>query len=193
MEAPYDRLLEVKELSTAFRQGARETLAVDRISFAIKKGETVALVGESGSGKSVTALSVLKLLPYPAAHHPTGSIRFKNQELLDLPEAEIRRVRGDDITIIFQEPMTSLNPLHTIERQIGEILELHRGLTGLAARARPLPAGLRCRTAGGGRRGAAFHRAFGFRHGNLLSSSLTSDEQNAVQSATAPRRRRKPA
>ena len=138
MEAPYDRLLEVKELSTAFRQGARETLAVDRISFAIKKGETVALVGESGSGKSVTALSVLKLLPYPAAHHPTGSIRFKNQELLDLPEAEIRRVRGDDITIIFQEPMTSLNPLHTIEKQIGEILLLHRGLTGLAARARTI-------------------------------------------------------
>jgi len=138
MEAPYDRLLEVKELSTAFRQGARETLAVDRISFAIKKGETVALVGESGSGKSVTALSVLKLLPYPAAHHPSGSIRFKNQELLDLPEAEIRRVRGDDITIIFQEPMTSLNPLHTIEKQIGEILLLHRGLTGLAARARTI-------------------------------------------------------
>ena len=138
MEAPYDRLLEVKELSTAFRQGTRETLAVDRISFAIKKGETVALVGESGSGKSVTALSVLKLLPYPAAHHPTGSIRFKNQELLDLPEAEIRRVRGDDITIIFQEPMTSLNPLHTIEKQIGEILLLHRGLTGLAARARTI-------------------------------------------------------
>ena len=138
MEAPYDRLLEVKELSTAFRQGTRETLAVDRISFAIKKGETVALVGESGSGKSVTALSVLKLLPYPAAHHPTGSIRFKNQELLDLPEAEIRRVRGDDITIIFQEPMTSLNPLHTIEKQIGEILLLHRGLTGLAACARTI-------------------------------------------------------
>src|SRR5436305_2367386 len=138
MEAPYDRLLEVKELSTAFRQGARETLAVDRISFAIKKGETVALVGESGSGKSVTALSVLKLLPYPAAHHPTGSIRFKNQELLDLPEAEIRRVRGDDITIIFQEPMTSLNPLHTIEKQIGEILLLHQGLSGLEARKRIL-------------------------------------------------------
>src|SRR5438477_11500286 len=131
-------LLVVRDLSVAFRQGARETLAVDRISFAIKKGETVALVGESGSGKSVTALSVLKLLPYPAAHHPTGSIRFKNQELLDLPEAEIRRVRGDDITIIFQEPMTSLNPLHTIENQIGEILLLHRVLTGLAPRARTI-------------------------------------------------------
>src|SRR5947209_14828312 len=138
MEAPYDRLLEVKELSTAFRQGRRETLAVDRISFHIKKGETVALVGESGSGKSVTALSVLKLLPYPAAHHPSGSIRFKNQELLGLSEAEIRRVRGNDITVIFQEPMTSLNPLHTVEKQIGETLLLHQGLTGEAARRRTL-------------------------------------------------------
>src|SRR5258707_11177098 len=138
MEAPYDRLLEVKELSTAFRQGRRETLAVDRISFHIKKGETVALVGESGSGKSVTALSVMKLLPYPAAHHPSGSIRFKGQELLHLSQSDIRRVRGNDITIIFQEPMTSLNPLHTIEKQIGEILLLHRGLTGQAARARTI-------------------------------------------------------
>ena len=103
--------------------------------FDIKKGETVALVGESGSGKSVTALSVLKLLPYPAAHHPSGSIRFKGQELLGAARADIRRVRGNDITIIFQEPMTSLNPLHTIEKQIGEILLLHRGLTGEAARA----------------------------------------------------------
>src|SRR5438309_3666324 len=136
MEATYQKLLEVEDLSVAFRQGQRETLAVDRVSLESKKGETVALVGESGSGKSVTALSVLKLLPYPAAHHPTGSIRFKNQELLDLPEAEIRRVRGDDITIIFQEPMTSLNPLHTIEKQIGEILLLHRGVTGAAADAR---------------------------------------------------------
>jgi microcin C transport system ATP-binding protein len=129
-------LLSVKDLSVAFRQGERETLAVDRVSFDVAKGETVALVGESGSGKSVTALSVLKLLPYPAAHHPSGSITFKGQELLHLPEREIRKVRGDDITIIFQEPMTSLNPLHTIERQITEILELHRGITGSAARAR---------------------------------------------------------
>src|SRR6266699_1080278 len=101
MEATYQKLLEVKDLSIAFRQGARETLAVDRISFDIKQGETVALVGESGSGKSVTALSVLKLLPYPAAHHPSGSIRFKGQELLSLPDARIRHVRGNDITIIF--------------------------------------------------------------------------------------------
>jgi microcin C transport system ATP-binding protein len=136
MDAGYGKLLEVNDLSVAFRQGARETLAVDRISFDIKKGETVALVGESGSGKSVTALSVLKLLPYPAAHHPSGSIRFKDQELLGLSEAKIRHVRGNDITIIFQEPMTSLNPLHTIEKQLGEILLLHQGLTGEPARAR---------------------------------------------------------
>ena len=138
MEASYEKLLEVADLSVGFRQGSRDTLAVDRVSFEIKKGETVALVGELGSGKSVTALSVLKLLPYPSAHHPSGSIRFKGQELLNLPEDKIRHVRGNDITIIFQEPMTSLNPLHTIEKQIGEILLLHRGLTGEAARARTL-------------------------------------------------------
>jgi microcin C transport system ATP-binding protein len=138
MEASYQKLLEVADLSVGFRQGSRDTLAVDRVSFEIKKGETVALVGESGSGKSVTALSVLKLLPYPSAHHPSGSIRFKGQELLNLPEDKIRHVRGNDITIIFQEPMTSLNPLHTIEKQIGEILLLHQGLTGEAARARTL-------------------------------------------------------
>jgi microcin C transport system ATP-binding protein len=129
-------LLTVNDLSVAFTQGGREMLAVDRISFDIKKGETVALVGESGSGKSVTALSVMKLLPYPSASHPSGTITFKGQELLGLSEQQIRKVRGNDITIIFQEPMTSLNPLHTIERQIGEILLLHRGLSGETARAR---------------------------------------------------------
>src|SRR5712692_5416851 len=129
-------LLSVHDLSVAFRKGTRETLAVDRVSFEIKPGETVALVGESGSGKSVTALSVMKLLPYPAAHHPSGAIRFKGQELLHLSQREIRHVRGNDITIIFQEPMTSLNPLHPIEKQIAEILLLHQSLTGEAARAR---------------------------------------------------------
>ena len=129
-------LLTVSDLSVAFRQGVREIVAVDRISFDIKKGETVALVGESGSGKSVTALSIMKLLPYPAARHPSGAIMFKGQELLGLPERGMRRVRGNDITIIFQEPTTSLNPLHTIEKQIGEILLLHRGMTGHNARAR---------------------------------------------------------
>ncbi len=136
MNTPAEQLLSIRDLSVAFGVGAREVLAVDRISFDIAKGETVALVGESGSGKSVTALSVMKLLPYPSAHHPSGKVRFKGQELLHLSEHEIRRVRGNDITIIFQEPMTSLNPLHTIEKQIGEILLLHAGLSGAAARAR---------------------------------------------------------
>jgi microcin C transport system ATP-binding protein len=130
------KLLDVKDLSIAFRQGTRETLAVDRISFDIAEGETVALVGESGSGKSATALSIMKLLPYPTAHHPSGVIRFKGQDLLTMSERQIRDVRGNDISIIFQEPMTSLNPLHTIEKQIGEILLLHQGLAGAAARDR---------------------------------------------------------
>jgi microcin C transport system ATP-binding protein len=131
-------LLIVRDLSIAFRSHERETLAVNCISFEIGKGETVALVGESGSGKSATALSILKLLPYPAASHPCGAIVFKGEDLLRLSERQIRRVRGDDISIVFQEPMTSLNPLHTIEKQIGEILLLHRGLTGAAARQRTL-------------------------------------------------------
>src|SRR5438874_3523706 len=138
MDAAPDKLLEVKDLSVIFRQGERETLAVDRISFDIRPGETVALVGESGSGKSVSALSVMRLLPYPSAHHPSGSIRFKGRDLLKLSQDDMRHVRGNDITIIFQEPMTSLNPLHTIEKQIGEILDLHQGMSGPAARARIL-------------------------------------------------------
>jgi microcin C transport system ATP-binding protein len=133
-----DALLSVRDLSVAFRSGGRETLAVDRISFDIAKGETLALVGESGSGKSVTALSILRLLPYPAARHPSGAINFKGTDLLKFDERQMRHVRGDDISIVFQEPMTSLNPLHTIEKQIGEILLLHRGLTGAAARARTI-------------------------------------------------------
>ena len=131
-----DPILSIRDLSIAFGHGAREVLAVDRVSFDIRKGETLALVGESGSGKSITALSVMKLLPYPAAHHPSGSIKFQGRELLTMKENEIRDVRGNDIAIIFQEPMTSLNPLHTIEKQIREILMLHQGLTGQAARAR---------------------------------------------------------
>jgi microcin C transport system ATP-binding protein len=129
-------ILSVQDLSVAFTQAGRTTLAVDRISFDVKPRETVALVGESGSGKSVTAMSVMKLLPYPAASHPSGTIHFKGQELLGMSEREIRRIRGNDITIIFQEPMTSLNPLQTIERQIREILDLHTTLRGEAARKR---------------------------------------------------------
>jgi microcin C transport system ATP-binding protein len=136
MDASATPLLSVRDLSVAFGQGSREMLAVDRVSFEIKKGETLALVGESGSGKSVTALSIMKLLPYPSARHPSGSILFKGQDLMRLSEREIRRHRGCDITIVFQEPMTSLNPLHTIEKQLSEILSLHGGVTGKAARAR---------------------------------------------------------
>jgi microcin C transport system ATP-binding protein len=132
-----DTLLTVEDLSVAFRGGARETRAVDRVSFAIERGETLALVGESGSGKSVTALSILRLLD-GAAHHPGGKILFKGRDLLALSEREMRAVRGADITMVFQEPMTSLNPLHSIQRQIGEVLEIHRGLTGKAARKRIL-------------------------------------------------------
>jgi microcin C transport system ATP-binding protein len=131
-------LLSVQDLSVAFGRGEREVLAVDRVSFDIRKGETLALVGESGSGKSVTALSVMRLLPYPAAWHPSGEVLFKGQDLMQVRENDMRRVRGDDITIVFQEPMTSLNPLHTIEKQIGEILLLHSGLVGAKARARTI-------------------------------------------------------
>ncbi len=131
-------LLSVRDLSVAFHQGGNTSLAVDHISFEIKRGETVALVGESGSGKSVSANSILKLLPYPSASHPSGEILFNGKDLMKAGDAELRNVRGNDITMIFQEPMTSLNPLHSIERQIGEILELHQGLEGAAARTRIL-------------------------------------------------------
>ncbi len=132
-EAP---LLSIRDLSVAFHQGGRQTLAVDRVSFDLAKGRTLAVVGESGSGKSVTALSVVKLLAYPAASHPSGEILFNGRDLLKASEDELRRVRGNDITMVFQEPMTSLNPLHTIERQIGEILELHGRASGAAIRPR---------------------------------------------------------
>src|ERR1700750_2469382 len=117
MNALPEKLLSIRDLSVAFGAGEREVTVVDRVSFDIGKGETLALVGESGSGKSITALSVMKLLPYPAAHHPSGSIKFQGRELLTMKEEQIRDVRGNDIAIIFQEPMTSLNPLHTIEKQ----------------------------------------------------------------------------
>jgi microcin C transport system ATP-binding protein len=131
-------LLSVRDLGVVFRQGGHVTVAVEGASFDIEKGETVALVGESGSGKSVTALSVMRLLPYPAASHPTGEILFKGKDLLTASDKELRQVRGNDIGIVFQEPMTSLNPLHTIERQVGEVLKLHQGLSDGAARVRVL-------------------------------------------------------
>jgi microcin C transport system ATP-binding protein len=138
METKTQPLLSVRDLSVAFHQGGATSIAVDHVSFDLMPGEVVALVGESGSGKSVTANSILKLLPYPAASHPSGKILFDGKDMLTLPERALRAVRGNDITMIFQEPMTSLNPLHTIERQIGEILELHQAITGAEARARTL-------------------------------------------------------
>ncbi len=131
-------LLQVRDLSVTFGSGSGAVDAVKRVSFDIKRGETLALVGESGSGKSVTALSVLQLLPYPMARHPSGSIRFQGRELVGAPARELLAVRGDRVSMIFQEPMTSLNPLHTIERQINETLILHKGLTREAARRRTL-------------------------------------------------------
>jgi len=131
-------LLEVRDLSVTFRTPGGVVEAVKHVSFAIDKGETFALVGESGSGKSVTAMSVLQLLPYPTAFHPSGSIKLDGQEMVGATEPELRRVRGNRVAMVFQEPMTSLNPLHTVERQIGEVLMLHKGLSGEAARARTL-------------------------------------------------------
>jgi microcin C transport system ATP-binding protein len=131
-----ETLIDVRGLKVAFRSGQTDTLAVKGISFHVGKGETVALVGESGSGKSVSALSIMKLLPYPAASHPGGEITFEGQDLIKASERQMQTVRGNRISIIFQEPMTSLNPLHTIEKQVGEVLKVHRGLDDKAVRAR---------------------------------------------------------
>ncbi|MGE0205165.1 MAG: ABC transporter ATP-binding protein [Hyphomicrobiaceae bacterium] len=129
-------LVDVRNLSVDFRSGKATSHAVKGVSFTIGKGETVALVGESGSGKTVSALSILRLLPYPAASHPTGEVMFEGRDLLKAPEQELQQIRGDRISIIFQEPMTSLNPLHSIEKQVGEILKLHAGLDDAAVRQR---------------------------------------------------------
>lgn len=136
--ASTDTLLNARKLSVAFNAGGQQSLAVDQVSFTIHKGETVALVGESGSGKTVSALSILRLLNYPAASHPTGEIFFRGKNLLSASEDEMRQIRGDQISIIFQEPMTSLNPLHSIEKQVGEILRVHRGMNDQDARVRVL-------------------------------------------------------
>jgi microcin C transport system ATP-binding protein len=131
-------LLQIRDLSVSFDTPGGEVQAVRHLSLDINKGETVALVGESGSGKSVTALSILQLLPYPPARHPSGSIRFENQEMVGAPEPLLRRVRGNRIAMIFQEPMTSLNPLHTIEKQVSEVLFVHKAMGRAAAHARTL-------------------------------------------------------
>ena len=131
-------LIDVKDLSVDFNSGETVTHAVKHVSFDIGDAETVALVGELGSGKTVTALSILRLLPYPAASHPSGAILFKGENVLKLSPPALRQIRGNKISMIFQEPMTSLNPLHTIERQIAEVLKIHRGLSDRAARERVL-------------------------------------------------------
>jgi microcin C transport system ATP-binding protein len=121
-------LLAIDDLSVAFSHGGEARTVVQHISFDIKAGETVALVGESGSGKSVSALSVLKLLPYPAASHPSGRILWQGEDLLTASEKRLRQVRGNDIAMIFQEPMTALNPLHSIGKQIAEVVRLHQSM-----------------------------------------------------------------
>ncbi len=131
-------LISIENLSVAFTSEKEEIMAVREVSFDIHPGQTLALVGESGSGKSVTAHSILRLLPYPMARHPTGQIRYKGEDLLTADLKRLRQVRGNRISMIFQEPMSSLNPLHTVERQINEVLSLHKGLGKAEARARTL-------------------------------------------------------
>ncbi|MEX6504373.1 ABC transporter ATP-binding protein [Pseudomonas zhanjiangensis] len=133
-----DTLIDVRDLAVEFVTGNNAQRVVEGVSFSIRRGETLALVGESGSGKSVTAHSILRLLPYPMARHPSGSIQYAGQDLLRLGEDQLRGIRGNRIAMVFQEPMTSLNPLHSIEKQINEILALHKGLTGKAASKRTL-------------------------------------------------------
>src|SRR5471030_318618 len=137
-EMNQDNLIEVRDLCVEFVTGDHHHRVVNNVNFDIKRGETLALVGESGSGKSVTAHSILRLLPYPLARHPAGTITYSGQDLLTLKEKTIRHIRGNRIAMIFQEPMTSLNPLHSIEKQINEVLGIHKGLTGKVATKRTL-------------------------------------------------------
>ena len=138
MQNSSETLVRVRNLAVDFRAGSEISHAVKGVSFSIQKGETVALVGESGSGKTVSAQSILRLLPYPAASHPSGEIYFHGKDLLKLSEPQMRSIRGRRISVIFQEPMTSLNPLHTIEKQVGEVLRIHAGLDKQTIRDRVL-------------------------------------------------------
>ncbi|MBT5658728.1 MAG: ATP-binding cassette domain-containing protein, partial [Rhodospirillaceae bacterium] len=143
-----DSLLSLRDLSVSFRSGplgkrddqdgTGDVQAVRNISFDIEHGQTMALVGESGSGKSVSALSILQLLPYPMAYHPSGSILFDGEELMGAKKSTLRAIRGNRIAMIFQEPINSLNPLHMIGKQIAEVLFLHKGMNAAQARARTL-------------------------------------------------------
>ena len=135
---PSGRLVDIRDLSVSFQMAEHVVEAVRGVSLRIDRGETVALVGESGSGKSVTALSILQLLPYPKAFHPSGSIKIDGEDAIGASDKFLQSIRGEKISMIFQEPMTSLNPLHTIEKQIGEVLLLHRGMGRAQARSRIL-------------------------------------------------------
>src|SRR3982075_4310449 len=128
-------LLEVQNLQTHFRTPGGINRAVDGVSFHVSQGETLAIVGESGCGKSVTAMSLMRLIPEPPGK-VAGSVRFEGKDLLQFSEQEMRAVRGNDVSMIFQEPMTSLNPVLTVGRQIGETVRIHQGLDGQAAEAR---------------------------------------------------------
>lgn len=128
-------LLSVRDLSIALCQGQEQRYILEKVTFEIKEGETVALVGESGSGKSVTALSILQLLPFLKTLYQSGEILFNDKDLLKQKEEDLRKVRGKDIAMIFQEPMTALNPLHNVERQIGEVLKMHSDMTNQSLRA----------------------------------------------------------
>ena len=146
-------LLDVRGLETEFDVPGGPVRAVRGVSFSIERGETLALVGESGSGKSVTALSILQLLPSPPARHPAGSVRFQGVELLHAPERTLEAMRGNRIAMVFQEPMTSLNPLHTIDKQVAETLVVHKDMNaggGAGARAGAPAPGRARRTPSGG-------------------------------------------
>ncbi|WP_018700051.1 ABC transporter ATP-binding protein [Amorphus coralli] len=139
MTGPAEELLQIEDLSVSFQQEDGPPVeALKHVSMSVRKGETLAIVGESGSGKSITALSTVRLLPYPAAFHPSGRILFHGRDLLTASDREMRGLRGNDIAMVFQEPMTSLNPLHQVGRQVSEVLRVHKGMSETASAKRTL-------------------------------------------------------
>ena len=172
-------LLEVKDLKTYFRSDAGIVKAVDGVSFSVNPGETVAIVGESGSGKSVTALSVLRLIPNPPGEIVSGEIRFAGDNLLELSEPEARKIRGDRIAMIFQEPMTSLNPSLTIGRQVGEPIEVHRKSLGKVVREKCIDLLRKVRIPDPERRTSSFPYEFsgGMRQRAMIAMGLACEPQ----------------